>query len=135
VVAPLNAPVKAATKAPTKTPTKTPTKAPTKSPVVAPAKTPTRSPNVAAAPSSPIAVVTPVLIDCGSSSSYTDSQNRLWLADQYFDAQSGVFNTISAIGNTVEDKLYQTERTGVTVAYNISRPPGTYAVTLHFAEI
>jgi Malectin domain len=131
VVAPLNVPVKAATKAPTKTPTKTPTK----SPVVAPAKTPTRSPIVAAAPSSPIAVVTPVLIDCGSSSTFTDSQNRLWLADQYFDTQSGVFNTASPIGNTVEDKLYQTERTGVTVAYNIPRPPGTYAVTLHFAEI
>jgi Malectin domain len=75
------------------------------------------------------------LINCGSSSSFTDSQNRLWLADVYFDAQSGVYNTSSAISNTTEDTLYQTERTGVTVGYDIPRPPGTYAVTLHFAEI
>jgi Malectin domain len=101
------------------------TKSPTKSPVAATTKSP-------AAPSS---TISPVLIDCGSSISYPDSQNRLWLADVYYDLQSGVFNTTSDIANTVEDKLYQTERTGVTVAYNIPRPPGTYAVTLHFAEI
>jgi Malectin domain len=77
----------------------------------------------------------PLLIDCGSSSSYTDSQSRLWLADVYFDAESGVYNTSSAITNTAEDTLYQTERTGVKVTYSIPRPPGTYAVTLHFAEI
>jgi Malectin domain len=89
------------------------------------------------APTAPTPVVTngPLYIDCGSLTSYTDSQNRLWLADVYYDAQSGVFNTTSAIANTVNGKLYQTERTGVTVAYNIPRPPGTYAVTLHFAEI
>jgi Malectin domain len=92
---------------------------------------------VVQAPTAPTPIVTngPLYIDCGSSSSYTDSQNRLWLADVYFDLQSGVFNTASAIANTVNDKLYQTERTGVTVAYNIPRPSGTYAVTLHFAEI
>jgi Malectin domain len=57
------------------------------------------------------------------------------LADVYFDAQSDVYNTSSAIANTTEDTLYQTERTGLTVGYNIPRPPGTYVVTLHFAEI
>jgi Malectin domain len=98
-------------------------KSPTKAPV-APTKTPAVAPTNG-----------PLYIDCGASSSYTDPQNRLWLADVYYDAQSGVFNTTSAIANTVNGKLYQTERTGVTVAYNIPRPPGTYAVTLHFAEI
>jgi Malectin domain len=57
------------------------------------------------------------------------------LADVYFDALSGVYNTSTAIANTTEDELYQTERTGLTVGYDIPRPPGTYAVTLHFAEI
>jgi Malectin domain len=113
----------------------TTTKSPTKSPVAAPTSPLAAPTSPVAAPAAPSSTISPVLIDCGSSSSYTDSQNRLWLADQYFDAQSGVFNTTSAIANTVDDKLYQTERTGVTVGYNIPRPPGTYAVTLHFAEI
>jgi Malectin domain len=134
--APVKSLTKTPTKSPTKTPTKRPTKAPTKSPTKAPIKAPTKAPIKAstASPKAPAWSPT-VLIDCGSSSSYTDSQNRLWLADQYFDAQSGVFNTNSTIADTVEDTLYQTERTGVTVGYNIPRPPGTYAVTLHFAEI
>jgi Malectin domain len=94
---------------------------PTKSPVI-PAPTPALSNG-------------PVLINCGSSSSFTDSQNRTWLADAFFDIESGVYNTSSAIANTIEDALYQTERTGETIAYSIPRPPGTYSVTLHFAEI
>jgi trimeric autotransporter adhesin len=112
-----------------KSPTKAPV-APTKTPAVVPTKSP-----VIAAPTPTAVTNGPLYIDCGASSSSTDSQNRLWLADQYFDALSGVFNTTSAIANTLEDKLYQTERTGVTVGYNIPRPSGTYAVTLHFAEI
>jgi Malectin domain len=113
----------------------TTTKSPTKSPVAAPTSPLAAPTSPVAAPVAPSSTISPVLIDCGSSISYTDSQNRLWLADVYYDAQSGVFNTTSAIANTVNGKLYQTERTGVTVAYNIPRPPGTYAVTLHFAEI
>jgi Malectin domain len=131
--APVKAPTKAPAKAPTKAPVKAPTKAPVKAPTKAPVKAPTKSPAVATAPTIP--TVSPVLINCGSSSSYTDSQNRVWLADAFFDADSGVYSTSSAIANTVEDTLYQTERTGATIAYSIPRPPGTYAVTLHFAEI
>jgi Malectin domain len=100
---------------------------------IAPAPAPTKSPAIVAP--TPPTNNGPILIDCGSSSSYTDSQSRLWLADVYFDAESGVYNTSSAIADTAEDTLYQTERTGVKVTYSIPRPPGTYAVTLHFAEI
>jgi Malectin domain len=154
---PTKSPVAAAV--PTKSPTKSPVAAavPTKSPVVVEAPTkspvaaavPTKSPVVVEAPTkSPVAVavaptqspvaatvVSPVLINCGSTSSYTDSLNRIWLADVYFDAVSGVYSTGNAIANTVEDTLYRTERTGVTISYSIPRPPGTYAVTLHLAEI
>jgi Malectin domain len=111
-----------------------PVAAPT-SPVAAPTSPVAAPKSPVAAPAAPSSTISPVWIDCGSSSSFTDSQNRLWLADVYYDLQSGVFNTTSAIANTVDDKLYQTERTGVTVGYNIPRPSGTYAVTLHFAEI
>jgi Malectin domain len=104
---------------------------PTNAPVVV--LPPTKSPVLA--PSAPTAMNGRLLINCGSPSSYTDSQNRLWRADVYFDAVSGVFSAGNAIANTVEDTLYQTERTGVTIAYTIPRSPGTYAVTLHFAEI
>jgi Malectin domain len=121
----LNAPPSPTTESPTKTPVapgNTPTVAPTESPVIV---TPT-----------PTAVANgPLLINCGSSSSYTDSQNRLWLADLYFDAASGTFSANNAIATTVDDTLYQTERTATTITYSIPRPPGTYAVTLHFAEI
>jgi Malectin domain len=112
-------------------PTSPTTKSPTKSPM-APAKSP-----VAPAPSpvAPTLSSSPLLINCGSTSSYPDSQNRLWLADVYFDTGSGTYSASNAIANTVDDTLYQTERTATTITYTIPRPPGTYAVTLHFAEI
>jgi Malectin domain len=119
--------------APTKSPLAAPiVPAPTKSPLAAPAA-PTKSP--LAAPAPPTTSSGPLLINCGSASSYTDSQNRTWLADAYYDAGSGNFSANNAIANTVDDTLYQTERTAGTITYSIPRPPGTYAVTLHFAEI
>jgi Malectin domain len=133
VPAPTMSPVVAAPKNPVAAP-QSPVAAP-KSPVAAPTSPVAAPKSPVAAPAAPSSTISPVLIDCGSSSSYTDSQNRLWLADVFYDHQSGVFNTTSAIANTVDDMMYQTERTGVTVAYNIPRPSGTYAVTLHFAEI
>jgi hypothetical protein len=62
-----------------------------KAPAVAP--TPIQSPIAAAAPSAPTIVISPVFINCGSSSSFTDSQNRTWPADVYCDANSGVCST------------------------------------------
>ncbi|NEU06719.1 hypothetical protein GZH53_00180, partial [Flavihumibacter sp. R14] len=57
-----------------------------------------------------------------------------WKADQYFTGGS-VFSTTTAISNTTNDALYQTERYG-NVTYNIPVPQsGQYTVELHFAEI
>jgi Malectin domain len=122
VVAPMASPVAIA--APTVAPTKSPVES-TKNPVVAPTGSPTAAPQPA---------VSPLLINCGGES-YTDSLNRVWVADQFFDSGTKVFSTGNNISNTVEDTLYQSERYGISMTYSIPRPAGLYTVTLHFAEI
>jgi Malectin domain len=141
VVAPTKSPVVAPTKSPVAAPTKSPTSAPTKSPVAPPTKNPvappTKSP-VAPPTKNPVLppqpTVSPLLINCGGSA-YTDSLNRVWLADQFFGSGTTVWGTGSPIANTVDDILYQTERFGTSMTYSIPRPAGLYTVTLHFAEI
>ncbi|NEU06755.1 hypothetical protein GZH53_00385, partial [Flavihumibacter sp. R14] len=60
--------------------------------------------------------------------------NELWRADQYFTGGK-TFSSTSAISNTTNDALYQTERYG-NMTYNIPVPQsGKYTVELHFAEI
>ncbi|NEU06745.1 hypothetical protein GZH53_00310, partial [Flavihumibacter sp. R14] len=60
--------------------------------------------------------------------------NELWRADQYFTG-GRTFTSTSAISNTTNDALYQTERYG-NMTYNIPVPQsGKYTVELHFAEI
>jgi N-acetylneuraminic acid mutarotase len=71
---------------------------------------------------------------------YTDAVGQLWAADQHFSG-GGTYATAAPIAATVDDPLYQTERTGTgfgpgtAFAYNIPVPNGTYAVTLAFADI
>jgi large repetitive protein len=61
-------------------------------------------------------------------------------ADNYFSPSPGfVFSTSSAIANTIDDALYQTERSSTvsngTFSYAVPVNNGTYTVVLHFAEI
>ncbi len=81
-----------------------------------------------------VASFAPILIN-GGGPAFTDSTGQVWSADQYF---SGGFTyataTTTAIGGTVEDTLYRSERFG-NFSYNLPVPNGTYAVTLAFAEI
>ncbi len=57
-----------------------------------------------------------------------------WVADQYFTGGTA-YSTTSAISNTTQDQIYQSERYG-NVTYAIPVPStGTYAVDLYFAEI
>ena len=60
--------------------------------------------------------------------------SEAWVADQYFTG--GIVGaTSTAIGNTTQDALYQTERFG-NFQYRIPvTTAGTYAVDLHFTEI
>jgi hypothetical protein len=79
-----------------------------------------------------VASFAPILIN-GGGPTFTDSTGQVWSADQYF---SGGFTyataTTTAIGGTVEDTLYRSERVG-NFSYNLPVPNGTYAVTLAFA--
>jgi hypothetical protein len=59
---------------------------------------------------------------------------EVWSADQHFISGS-TYSTTSAISNTTNDPIYQSERYG-SFGYNIPvSTAGTYVVDLHFAEI
>jgi hypothetical protein len=64
---------------------------------------------------------------------YTDLLGQVWSADNSFTGGSGS-NTTSAIQNTSDPALYQTERYG-PFSYNFTVPNGNYTVLLKFAEI
>ncbi|MEK7542611.1 MAG: malectin domain-containing carbohydrate-binding protein [Patescibacteria group bacterium] len=74
-----------------------------------------------------------ILIEAGGIASYTDSQNRVWGADRGFVAGNTVDRGPIAIANTLDDKIYQTERWGMS-GYALTVPNGRYTVKLHFAE-
>ena len=74
----------------------------------------------------------PILVHAGGAV-YTDSLGRVWSADSNFTGgKTG--STTSAISNTPDPALYQTERFG-SFSYNFTVPNGSYNVVLKFAEI
>jgi hypothetical protein len=73
---------------------------------------------------------------------YIDSQSNVWVADQAYTSGSWGFygpdNTVNrgtahSISGTVDDRIYQTERWGLS-GYRFDLANGTYDVVLHFAE-
>jgi hypothetical protein len=72
-------------------------------------------------------------IEAGGSASFTGTDAKVWSQDQGFSGGSTVDRGNIAIANTDDDKLYQTERYGMS-GYALNLPNGTYAVKLHFAE-
>lgn len=74
-----------------------------------------------------------VLINCGGGE-YTDTQGRVWQADNMFSGGKGRKNTADDIIDTADDTLYHFERTG-EFNYTIPLPGGNYEVKLHMAEI
>ena len=63
---------------------------------------------------------------------FTDSQGRIWSADSNFSGGNAA-SVSSAIANTVDDALYQTERWGPST-YTFTVPASSYNVTLKFVE-
>ncbi len=61
----------------------------------------------------------------------TDSDGRLWAADEYFLGGNSVFRKNVVVNG--EEGLYQGERYG-NFSYRIPVAPGRYRVKLHFAE-
>jgi hypothetical protein len=58
---------------------------------------------------------------------------QTWSADKFF--VGGIVTTKNvAIDGTVDDKLYQVDRSGATFSYEIPVPVGVYEVNLYFAE-
>jgi hypothetical protein len=76
---------------------------------------------------------TPVVrINSGGPAVQTGGQS--WVADQYFTGGS-TYSTTTAISNTTDDIIYQSERYG-NVTYQIPVPQnGLYSVDIHLAEI
>lgn len=74
-----------------------------------------------------------ILINCGSTTSFTDSLGRVWEADRSFAGLKEGSTTIPILGTT-DDALFQTERWG-DFSYEIPVPLRDYEVVLWFAEI
>ncbi len=78
-------------------------------------------------------------VRCGSAA-YTDTQGKVWAADQAYTSGSWgyvgglTYVTTAAINGTEDDPLYQAERYNLQ-AYQFDLPNGTYQVELKFAEI
>lgn len=72
-------------------------------------------------------------IEAGGNASFTDHLGRVWLADRGFTGGSTIDRGNIAIANTMDPRLYQTERYGMS-AFAYDLPNGIYQVNLHFAE-
>ena len=72
-----------------------------------------------------------IRINCGGGSILFGTES--WIADTYYTNGSGYSNG-SAIANTTNDGVYQSERFG-NHSYSIPVTNGSYTVRLHFAEI
>lgn len=77
---------------------------------------------------------TTVRINAGGSL-YTTTDGRVFIADTYFSTPSDPNFNNAAIAGTPDQTLYKTHRwRNGNLFYNIPVTPGTYEVTLHFAE-
>jgi len=81
-------------------------------------------------------------VDAGATGAFTDANADGWVADQA-DAPGGfgyigpgfVETTTKAIANTSDDKLYQSQRSGMAGYRFENLPAGVYQVELDFAEL
>ena len=59
---------------------------------------------------------------------------RTWAADRYFTGGFLYGDSLKAIANTLDDTIYQTERSGL-FSYEIPVPLGSYEIIVHLAEM
>lgn len=86
-----------------------------------------------ARPSTPATVPPPVRIKAGLSTSITDSEGNVWLADQGFvDGETSERPDVQ-IANTKSPAIYQSERYSM-ISFSYPVPNGKYTVKLHFCE-
>ena len=79
----------------------------------------------------------PIRINAGSKATYTDSRNRTWAVDAYFNGGKILIDEFSRdIEGTIDDNLYHSERWADTpFTYEIPLPDGSFNVSLYFAEL
>ena len=100
---------------------------PTPAPVIVPTPVPTPAPTL------PPTTQEPIYINCGGPK--VEYNGIDWLPDEPYFLSGNLHKTTDAIEGTDNDKLYQTERYGQTLAYKIPILDGLFDVSLHLAEI
>ncbi len=95
--------------------------------VTAPAPAPTPTPTPAPSTNSVVFAVN------AGGSAFKASNGITYAADKNFSGGTA-YKTTSGIGNTTDDVLYQSERSGGNFGYNIPVANGTYEVTFLFSE-
>jgi hypothetical protein len=80
-----------------------------------------------------VTAFTPVFINSGSTSSYTDAAGNVWASDRFFTGGKTFLATTRTIAGTPDSKLYLSQRYGA-FTYSVAVPNGTYQVTLKLAE-
>lgn len=93
----------------------------------------------------PVTLVVPAYrkgVDAGATGSFADTNNDAWVGDQAESAggfgyigPGFVETTTKAISNTDDDRLYQSQRSGMAGYRFNNLPAGTYQVELDFAEL
>jgi Malectin domain len=92
------------------------------------------APVIAPAPAAPGEVLPPVHIKAGLSTTLTDADGVVWIAEQGFTGGDTIDRGDDMqIANTKSPALYRTEHYGMT-AFSYPVPNGKYIVKLHFAE-
>jgi len=94
----------------------------------------TTTPTVTITPTYNLTVSSVWRINAGGPLSYADSWGNTWTADTNYSAGYG-HSTTTAVTNTNDSALYQVERFGNPFTYTFNVPPGSYQVTLKFAEL
>jgi hypothetical protein len=80
-----------------------------------------------------VTTFTPVFLNSGSTSSYTDTVGNIWASDRFFTGGKTFLATTRTIAGTPDSKLYLSQRYGA-ITYSVAVPNGTYQVTLKLAE-
>ena len=86
---------------------------------------------VAAPATAPLTL--PIRIKAGLSTSLTNSDGTVWLADQNFTDGDTAERPDAQIANTTTPEIYRSERYSMT-AFSCPVPNGKYIVKLHFCE-
>mmetsp|Transcript_19672 Transcript_19672/g.32245 ORF Transcript_19672/g.32245 Transcript_19672/m.32245 type:complete len:2037 (+) Transcript_19672:238-6348(+) len=138
------------TRSPTRThtPTRSPTRGRSPTRTRTPSRSPSRGPSATRTPRpsrTPVRTPFALYLDCGSTSSFTDTLGQSWVPDRYFNG-GNVETFPSTIADSVwgAQRVFQSERWGgiynsatraVELIYTIPIPnPGRYSVTVYFVE-